>query len=370
MRLLYWAEQFHPYLGGIEVLTANALPRLQDLGFSCSVITSKGPLDLPDEDRYGSIPIYRFPFRSTLESKDPGAVNRLIRRLAELESDLAPDLVHVFLSDPSCLFHLAARRLHRSRLVVSVHNSRSTSAPETGPSLLARLLTEADWVVGNSSFTLGQLRVVAPSCADRSSVIFSGVQGPAFTPAEFSLDPLRIVCAGRLVETKGFDLAISALSLLLPDHPRARLQLIGDGPARPALETLAGRLGIRDAVEFAGWVDPDHVYEHLDRASMVLIPSRSPETLCQVAIQASWMARPIVATRIGGLPEVVVHERTGLLVGLNDCSALVEAVDRLSRSPRRTREMAKAARVRALSMFNMSSYVDGVAAIYRRVGGS
>jgi glycogen synthase len=368
MRLLYWAEQFHPYLGGIEVLTAGALPRLQALGFSCSVITSTGPLDLPDEGWYGSIPVYRFPFRKTLESRDPAAVNLLARRLGQLESTLAPALVHVFLSDPSCLFHLAARRSQPSRLVVSVHNWRST-APDAGPSLLGRVLTEADWVVGNSAFTLDQLHLVAPSCADRSSVIHSGVESPAFAPTEFSLNPLRMVCVGRLVETKGFDLVLSALARLLPDHPDARLRLIGDGPARPALEAVAAKLGIGEAVEFPGWVDPDQVYEHLDRASVVLIPSRSPETLCQVAIQASLMARPIVATRIGGLPEVVVHEQTGLLVEPNDSAGIADAVDRLCRSPLRARAMARSARTRALSTFTMSSYVDGVAALYRRLGG-
>lgn len=366
VRLLYWAEQFHPYIGGIEVLTAGALPRLQSLGFSCSVITSTGPLDLPEEGAFGSIPVYRFPFRQTLESRDAGEVNRLMRRVGRLEAALAPDLVHVFLSDPSCLFHLAARRSHPSRLVVSVHNWRS--APGAGASLFARVLTEADWAVGNSSFTAEQIRLVAPSCADRSSVLYSGVPTPAFPPSELSLEPLWIVCVGRLVETKGFDLALEALARLAPRHPGARLRVIGDGPARRGLEAMAAALGIGAAVEFAGWVDPDRVWEHLDRASVVVIPSRAPETLCQVAIQASLMARPVVAARIGGLPEVVVDEQTGLLVEPNDGAALAEAVDRLCHSPARTAEMARTARARALSRFTISSYVEGVAALYRRVG--
>ncbi len=368
MRLLYWAEQFHPYLGGIEVLTAGVLPRLQDFGFSCSVITSKGPLDLPDEGWFGSIPVYRFPFRRTLESRDPRAVNLLMQRLARLESTLAPDLVHVFLSDPSCLFHLAARRTHPSRLVVSVHNAHST-APEAGPSLLGRVLGEADWVIGNSSFTLDQLHRAAPACAERSSVIYSGVESPGFKPAPLSLQPLRIVCAGRLVEAKGFDLALAALAQLLPDHPGARLQLVGDGPARPALAAMAARLGIGAAFEISGWVDPAQVYAHFDRASVVLIPSRWIETLCQVAIQASLMARPVVAARVGGLPEVVAHEQTGLLVAPNDSAALAAAVESLCRSPERAGELARAARARALSLFGMSTYADGVAALYRRLGG-
>jgi glycogen(starch) synthase len=368
MRLLCWAEQFHPYLGGIEVLTAAALPRLQVLGFTCSVITSTGPLDLPAEGRFGSIPVYRFPFRQTLESKDPNAINLLARRIGKLEAELRPDLVHVFLSDPSCLFHLMARRFHASRLVVGVHNSRS-GGPAAASSLLRRALTEADWVVGNSAFTLACLHGVAPSCAPRSSVIYSGVAVPTIVPSELSLTPLRIVCVGRLVEQKGFDLALMALARLLPNHPGAQVKLVGDGPARHSLEDLAVELGIREAVQLTGWVDPEEVYHHLDTASVVMIPSRGVETLSQVAIQASLMARPIVATRVGGLPEVVLHEQTGLVVGEGDDAALAEAVARLASSPGLAVELASSARSRATSRFTLEVYQEAAVHLYQRIGG-
>ncbi len=367
MRLLCWADQFHPYIGGIEVLTAAALPRLQGLGFDCAVITSRGPLALPDEDHYGAIPIYRFPFRETLESKNPAAIQRLVQRIARLEKSLAPDLVHVFLSDPSCLFHLLARGTHPARMVVSVHN---WAALESGPSLFGRVLAEAAWTVGNSRFTLDEMRRVVPACSERSSVIYSAVEGPAAPPHEADFEPLRIVCVGRLVESKGFDVALAAFARLLPGHPGARLQLIGDGPARTALAARAGQLGIAAAVELTGWTDPNRIYEHLDRATVVVVPSRAPETLGQVAIQASLMARPVVASRIGGLPEAVEHERTGLLVEPGDATAIAAAVDRLARSPAYARALGNAARRKALSAFTMPAYVDSVAALYRRIVGN
>lgn len=367
MRLVYWMDQFHPYIGGLEVLAANVLPRLEALGFSCHVITSKGPMELADEDHFGSIPVYRFPFRSTLESRDPVAFHRLVRRIGELEARMAPALVHIFVSDPSFAFHLAARRFHPSCLIVSLHNW-GPLAPEAGQSLLGRLLTEADWALGNSSFTLDRLREVAPECGARSSVLYSGVAEPLAAASPLSLEPLRLLCVGRLVEAKGFDLALHALARLHSQHPGVSLQLVGDGPARPALEALAQNLGLGAAVEFAGWVEPERIYDWIDRASVVLIPSRWAETLCQVAIQAAMMERPVVAARIGGVPEVVVDGQTGVLFEPENAAALADGVERLMQSPQRTAAMAATARTRALSTFSLSSYVDGVAALYRRVG--
>lgn len=367
MRLLYWAEQFHPYVGGVEVLTAGALTRLQALGFDCAVITSIGPLGLPDEDRFGTIPVYRFPFRQTLESKDPAAIQRLVQRVARIEAALAPDVVHIFLSDPSCLFHLLARSADSARMVVSVHNWALLQA---GSSLLGRVLTESDAVVANSCFTLDQLRRVVPACGGKASVIYSAVDVPPSQPAELSVEPLRIVCVGRLVESKGFDVALAAFARLLPSRRAARLRIIGDGPARTALAAHAGELGIAAHVELTGWVDPARVYEHLEQASVVVVPSRAPETLGQVAIQASLMARPVVATRIGGLPEVIEHERTGLLVEPGDDAGLAAALERLVRAPDLARAFGAAARRKALAAFTMPAYVEAVAGLYRRIAGS
>jgi glycosyltransferase involved in cell wall biosynthesis len=370
MRLLCWADQFHPYIGGVEVLIANALPRLQREGFECAVVTSRGPLNLPEEGRYRSIPVYRFPFRETIESRDPRETQLLVRRLVELENRLAPDLVHVFLSDPSCLFHLMARRTPQSRLIVSVHNSSSDMRASAQHSLQSRALQEADWVVGNSAFTLARLHRLAPECVDRSSVIYSGVEPPNDKPSEPSTSRAHIVCVGRLVEKKGFDLPIAAIEKLRARHPQARLEVIGDGPARTALEGLCDALGIRALVDFPGWVDPSEVFHHLDRASVVVVPSRRDEALGQVAIQASFMGRPIVAARLGGLPEVVVHEETGLLVEPNDSAALAAALAWVLDHPREAKAMGERAMKRAHSMFTMNGYCDSISSLYRAVGGS
>lgn len=84
MRILFWSELFWPYIGGAEVVGAKLLPALQARGYEVAVVTSHDHLELPDEDRYNGIPIYRFPFRTALAE---GNITQLVKarhRLAEL----------------------------------------------------------------------------------------------------------------------------------------------------------------------------------------------------------------------------------------------------------------------------------------------
>ena len=295
------------------MLTANVLPHLQRRGYDCSVITSQGSFDLPKKDLYLSTPVYRLPFRKALESGNLQLLSELVERVAALKRQLAPDLIHVFLSDPSFLVHLLTQQAHPLPLVVSIQNLGFDPSTDRD-SLLRRLLMTENRVVGVSTFTLRRLHKLVPECVESSSVIYSGVARPGTQPSQLQIDPPCILCVGRMVRDKGFDLALRALKTLRSRFSGIRLQLIGDGPARPELEALTLDLGLQDHVSFAGWVPPERIPAIIDQASLVAVPSQGSETMSQVAVQASLLERPVVAPRIGGLPEVILDGTTGLLV--------------------------------------------------------
>ena len=104
----------------------------------------------------------------------------------------------------------------------------------------------------------------------------------------------------------------------------------------------------------------------LNSATVVVMPSRT-EGLPIVALQAALMARPIVATRVGGLPEAVLHQETGLLVERGDSKALAEAIAALLAHPEMGSTMGQAARHRAQKLFNLERCVDAYDALYRRL---
>jgi glycosyltransferase involved in cell wall biosynthesis len=154
--------------------------------------------------------------------------------------------------------------------------------------------------------------------------------------------PTHIVAVGRLVPAKGFDLLIRAMTYC---DASIRLTLVGDGPERRALETLVRDLGLPDRVTFCGERSHADVLRLMATALLVAIPSRQ-DSFGLVALEALAVGRPVVATHVGGLPEVL-QGTEAILVEPDNPTALAEAIRsliaRLVREPNfgaRNREFA------------------------------
>jgi hypothetical protein len=142
--------------------------------------------------------------------------------------------------------------------------------------------------------------------------------------------PVRLALVGRLSPRKGQDVALDALRLLLEDGHDVNLEFVGDAFAgyeeyEQALKGRAEAIG-RDRVTFAGFCpEPSRAYE---RADVILVPSRL-EPFGNVAVEGLAAGRPVIASRVGGLPEIVDHGVTGFLVPPDDSIALAEAISAL-----------------------------------------
>ena len=124
---------------------------------------------------------------------------------------------------------------------------------------------------------------------------------------------------GRLAEVKQQGVLIRAFAQVLPAFPAARLLLVGDGPLRAELEGLAGSLGLGGAVLFAGYQSNPERY--LAAMDVFVLPSRAEAM--PLVIPEAWAAgRPVVASRVGGIPELIADGKTGLLVAPGDVDGL------------------------------------------------
>jgi len=137
--------------------------------------------------------------------------------------------------------------------------------------------------------------------------------------------PGYLLAVGRLRIRKGLDVLLAAMPELLLRHPGARLVVAGDGEHRAALESAAAALGLGDAVAFLGRVDGGRVRALLPGAAALVVPSLY-EGMPLVVLEAMAAAVPVVASRVSGIPEVVVDGETGWLVPPEDPPALAAAL--------------------------------------------
>ena len=208
---------------------------------------------------------------------------------------------------------------------------------------------QAQASVGVSAALVERMRAlsIAP---DRLHLMRNGVDPLRFQPqpqaqmrAELGLAGSPIVLAvGNLHEHKGQRLAIAALALLRAQHPQARLVIVGDGPDAPALRAQAAALGLADQVTFAGLV-PNAELSRWYSAADVLVLGSSREGWPNVLLEAMACGTPVVATAVGGIPEVVQDAAIGRLVAQREPAAFAAAIhDLLASRPDRQRVRAYA----------------------------
>ena len=369
MRLLFWQELFWPHMGGVELLATKLLLALRQRGYETVVVTRQDNLDLPREAQHQGTAVYRFPFWTAIIDRNLHQIIEIRQQIIKLKRAFRPDVVHMNSFGPSFLLHYDTANANAAPLLASLHTMPESVMPTSALSqdgLFKRTMRSASWVTCVSAAVLGQARRLMPEIAPYSSVIYNGLNVPGLPPEPLPYDPQRILCLGRIIKDKGFDLALSSFASIVARFPRARLMVAGDGPELSALQNQVVKLGLTNSVDFLGWVSPDQIPMILNRATMVLMPSLR-EGLPTVALEAALMARPVVATRVGGLPEVVLHRKTGLLVEQGDKEGLSQAITFLLNHPQSAAEFGEAARRRAQQIFTFERYVDAYDELYQKI---
>ena len=288
------------------------------------------------------VPVLRYPF--VVPRRHPArwleATLRRGRIVDQIVDDLraqSPEVIHVQCVSGNAWYAEQVARRMRIPLVVTLQGELTMDASNIyGRSrflrgLLRRLMRQAEAVTGCSADTLREAeRFADVSLGSRGSVIHNGI-----ALGDFDVEPFRpgygyVLGIGRLVAEKGFDVLLRAFALATCEAGfDLRLVIVGDGPERAALQALAGKLGLGSAVTWFGSAPRTQVPALFAGAAVVSVPSRH-EPFGIVNLEAMAAGAPLVASRVGGVPEIVEDGVNGLLVGPGEPEPLAHALVQLA----------------------------------------
>ncbi|MBS0273130.1 MAG: glycosyltransferase [Proteobacteria bacterium] len=206
----------------------------------------------------------------------------------------------------------------------------------------------------------------------RTRTHYIGVDWRAIAPRDPSEETRTILHVARLADVKGTKYLIRAFGALALKHTDVDLVIIGDGPRRRPLQALAGSLGLEARVHFLGAQAHGEVLAHMRRATMLVLPSVRTitgrvEGLGMVLLEAAATGIPVVASRIGGIPEGVIDKDTGFLVPERDVEALTRRMDDLLSDPARRLRMGAQARALVEQRFDIRRQTEILEDLYDEV---
>ncbi|MGY1624749.1 glycosyltransferase [Geodermatophilus sp. SYSU D00965] len=369
--LAHRAARYDP-IGGMQNHTATLTRCLDARGAVQTVVTSRlaGPRGSTPLGRAARVHRTGLPIPRLRQLWALGALPAVLRP--------APvDVVHGHQGEDLATLPLAllAARRHRCPLVVTVHCSVGHTV--RGRSLRARLLRaaggrieravlrRADTVVVLTERAAAALRADGVP-ADRVVVVPSGFDPALFAAAHDDVFPAagrpRIGYVGRLAPQKQADLLVAAFGRM---RQSADLVVVGDGPDRDRVRALAASSPRADRITLAGFVAHTAVPAVLASLDVLVLPS-AYEEMGSVLTEAMAAGLPVVASAVGGIPEVVRDGGSGLLVPPGDVDALAAALDRVVADPRLRTRLAAGARARARD-YAWPRLAARVAAVYARV---
>jgi len=269
------------------------------------------------------------------------SLTRLLRRLRV-------DVVNCHFLAPSFIHLVMAARLTGTPVVVSVHGADVDSYEQADwltRWLLRSIVSGADRLVACSAALARQTAALFPKQAHKVSWVHNGLDVQRFLGPAGVSQPLQrpfILCVCRHVQKKGVDTLLQAFAQVQRDVPEASLVLVGDGPLLPEHRALARTLQIDQRVIFMGEVAHERVSSIFERCELFVLPSRS-EPFGVVLLEAAWHNKPIVCTRVGGVPEIITDGIDGVLIEADDPRDMAGRIVALLRDPDRAARLGRAA---------------------------
>lgn len=364
MKVLFHCVYYSPEVGGLESHVRGLAEGLVKRGHEVRVVTSKSRPDLPLEEQMGGVNVRR----TWMPSRSPaGWVAHSMASIPAMRARARwADVVHGQSFASAVPAGIAARGAGRP-WVVSFHTSHfleRAKRPLWRP-VLGRLVRAPDRALAASQEIARVAESLAPGV--RVEALTNGVDTDRFAPREAPAgqgSAPRVIVPRRLVPKNGVETFVRAFPELRARVPGVRALIAGDGPERARLESLSRELGVASEVEFLGATPHERMPELFASAQVAVIPSLM-EATSVAALEAMACGLPVVASEVGGLPEIV-NADVGALVPPGDPAALAGAIATLLGDPRHS-EKGRLARQRVVEKWSNDRLVERHLEIYEQL---
>ncbi|MEA2031118.1 MAG: glycosyltransferase family 4 protein, partial [candidate division Zixibacteria bacterium] len=279
--------------------------------------------------------------------------------------DFKPDLIHVHYVTGFGLWGIRSRF---SPTVVSVWGSDLMMAEKEWfrKRITIKALSQAQHITATSHFLKKQTARISPRNTDKITIIPFGV-----TPI-MQVEPLPPISSLRLCYIKshksvyGPDVLLKAMAIVKPELPNLMLSLAGHGNITRELRMMVNELDLTDSVNFVGFVKNSDIYDFISRHHVMVMPSRR-EAFGVAALETGICGRPVIATNVGGIPEVVHDNKTGLLVPPDDPEALAKAIMKLGKNTDQIKRMGDEGHDFVRDNFSWDQSLDKMTDLYERL---
>lgn len=365
MKIIQWAFPYLPTMGGREIFVQRLSQSLAGQGHDIHVIApppAKNELTDPNYVHLDKFPVHRHDLRKAMLAKDSVKVEATQQRLILDLTRIQPDVIHVHTIGPEIVvLRDALRQAKIDAKFVYTHHGLSEDH-----TFWRYSLSMVDAVVAISEHSRNQILQLVPFIATKLIVIRNGVPvTPQYTPLGVSQQ--EIFAFGRLSAEKGFHLLLEAWAAVQSNTRGLQLVIAGEGVDGRSLRAQSEKLGITATVSFPGWLNQAQISQKLVDSRLVVVPSTFEEPFGLVAAEAHAKARPVIASRIGGLPEIVIDGETGFLVEPSSSQTLTAALVGVMHDIPQLQSMGEKAHTRAINELNWDSCVREYEMLFKRL---
>jgi len=361
-------------MGGGEKHILTLLEGFKDRAVKMSLaVFSEGPLSVAA--RKMGVDVYVIPKRYR------GDVFPLLG-LIQLIKTKQIDIVHTHLVSGNLYGRLAGKVTKVKGVVTTLHDSDKEALGQSSQRVMKELFFKLDMMM-----TVFSDRIVTPSIDLKHQLIQHGVKEDKIVhiPNAINLYPLHflneeilacrqelglpqdvklIAMVGRLVPVKNFVLFLKAAKQVIESGFKARFIIVGDGPLRSELQEMATHLGLRDQVIFTGF--REDVYRVVSMVDLFVLCSNS-ETFPLALIEAMALKKPVIATRVGGVPEIIDDRINGWLCPSGDDVSLANAITHLLTDEEKARELGERAYQKVVTTFSLRGMTDRLLDVYHEL---